>query len=220
MKLDLENRTVILESKPCYGCDGTGKRFANEWQVCPDCNGTGNGKRGGRNGCRKCSGMGKNIVVTKRLETCPNCNGTGNMPENRSDCVPPEWWNLFTFKVYRQERKQTYNEYLLGIGCVYSCTDYGTAARMSDETVIAEIKNEKGGDFLQLCKIANKENKLADHIGIFINENGYSVRPVYDSDGSDAKQTIARERGKDEGFRVGTAIARNGGNGTLGAIYR
>jgi hypothetical protein len=91
---------------------------------------------------------------------------------------------------------------------------------MSDETVIAEIKNEKGGDFLQLCKIANKENQLADHIGIFINRNGYSVRAVYESDAADAKRIIASERGKDEGFRVGTAIARNGGNGTLGAIYR
>lgn len=220
MKLDLENRTVILESKPCYGCDGTGKRFANEWQECPECHGTGRGKRGGQSGCKQCHGARRIIAPTDKIETCPNCNGTGKMPENNCDCVPSAWWNLFTFKVYRQQRKQTYNEYLLGLGCVYSCTDYGTAASMSDEAVISKIKSEENGHFLQLCKIANKENKLADHIGIFINENGYSVRPVYESDGSDAKQLIARECGKDEGFQVGTAIARDGGNGTLGAIYK
>lgn len=91
---------------------------------------------------------------------------------------------------------------------------------MTDEALIAKIKSEEDGHFLQLCKIANKENRLADHIGIFVNRQGFSVRAVYESDATDAKRTIARERGKSEGFQVGAKIARNGGNGTLGAIYR
>jgi RecJ-like exonuclease len=224
MKLDTETRIVTFESKPCYGCSengiSTGKRFANEWQPCSECHGTGRGKRGGRNGCQKCNGMGKIIVQTSRLEICPNCNGTGKQPENNCDDIPAGWWQSFTFKVYRQERNQTYNEYLLGVGCVYSCTDYGTATGMTDEAIIAKVKSEEDGHFLQLCKVANKENRLADHIGIFVNRQGFSVRAVYESDATDTKRIIARERGKDEGFRFGTAIARNGGNGTLGAIYK
>jgi hypothetical protein len=223
MRLDSETHTVILESKPCWGCSengSTGKRYANEWQTCRECHGTGRGKRGGRRGCQKCHGTGEIIVQTQQLETCPNCHGTGHEPENNCDAIPPEWWESFTFKVYRQERNQTYNEYLLGIGCVYSCTDYGAAAGMSDEALIDKVKGEER--YTQLCKVANKENRLADHIGIFVNRGGYSVRPVYDSDATDAKQTIARERDVDEGFRVGVgvAMARAGGNGTLGAIYK
>lgn len=91
---------------------------------------------------------------------------------------------------------------------------------MTDEAIIAKVKSEEDGHFLQLCKVANKENRLADHIGIFVNRQGFSVRAVYESDATDTKRIIARERGKDEGFRFGTAIARNGGNGTLGAIYK
>jgi hypothetical protein len=88
----------------------------------------------------------------------------------------------------------------------------------TDEAIIAKVRTEER--YTQLIKVANRENQLCDHIGIFVNRDGYSVRAIFSPDGQDAIETIAHERGKDEGLRVGVSIARNGGNGTLGAIYK
>ena len=210
-----DGNRVILETRACVWCDGTGQ--AAKQVVCSACKGTGNGIHGGRSGCRKCSGMG-HVYSRTITETCTLCNGSGQVPENNCDSMPNEWWPDFQFRVYRQDRKQTYNEYLLAHGCVYSCTDYGTAAESTDEAIIAKVKSEER--FTQLIKVADSENRLCDHIGIFVNRDGYSVRAIFSPDGQDAIETIAHERGKDEGLRVGVSIARNGGNGTLGAIYK
>lgn len=66
---------------------------------------------------------------------CFSCTGTGQVPENICDTVPGEWWKALEFKVYRSDRGQTYNEYLLGMGCVYSSTDYGDHKRLTDASL-------------------------------------------------------------------------------------
>ena len=210
-----DGKKVTLEMVSCTWCHGTGTAAA--LVLCPNCEGTGRGPRGGENGCRKCNGMRK-VYSHTLTETCTSCNGAGQVPETNCDTMPAEWWSAFDFRVYRQDRAQTYNEYLLAHGCVYSCTDYGAAAGMSDDAIIAKVKDEER--FTQLTKVANKDNILCNHIGIFINRDGYSVRAVYDLDGSDALYILGRERGKEDGLRVGNAIAQAGGNGTMGAIYK
>jgi hypothetical protein len=213
MKLSEDKKTVILEKKPCVWCDGTG--LSAKQVPCYTCKGTGRGPRGGKGGCRKCSGFGHVYSPTEK-ETCTGCMGEKMVPENDCDSMPDEWWHNMTFKVYRQDRDQTYNEFLLAHNCVFSCSDYGKAAGASDESIIESVRKET---YVQLCKVA-RDLKFCDHVGIFVNRGGYSVRAVFGSDASETLKTIASERGIDEGMAVGNAIAAAGGNGTMGAIYK
>jgi hypothetical protein len=131
--------------------------------------------------------------------------------------MPNAWWAEFDFRVYRQDRGISYNESLLGRGCVYSCVDYGRAYDAPDDTAV--LASVRAHTFIQLTKVAHA-GRLCDHIGIFVNRGGYSVRACYLPDGQDAAAMIALERGKAEGFAVGERLAQAGSNGTLGAIYR
>ena len=209
----LDGNKVTLETKECISCQGTGR--AAKQIPCPACKGTGRGIKGGKNGCRKCSGF-KTAYSSTETVTCGGCEGTGKRPENDCDSMPDEWFASMPFRVYRHNREQTYNEYLLGIGCVYSCTDYGRAYAATDDKVIAEVSSHT---FVQLCKVA-RNLTLCDHIGIFVNRDGYSVRAVYLPDAKDALTVIANERGKDDGFQTGSRLASEGLNGTIGAIYK
>jgi hypothetical protein len=212
----LEGNKVILESTACT-CTYSGKPGTVAKRIsCPKCGGTGNGLKGGRNGCKKCYGFGTTYSDTETV-TCTACNGTALVPENNCNTMPDEMYLSLPFKVYRHERSLTYGESLLGWGCVYSCTDYGDAFSASDESVIADVRTHL---YVQLCKVANKENQLCDHVGIFIARNGYSVRGVFRSDGLDAIAEIASQNSYADGMQQGTAIARDGGNGTLGGIYK
>jgi hypothetical protein len=214
--MKLEGKKVILETKDC-SCTWRGtpglvaKRVA-----CPTCKGTGRGVKGGRDGCKKCHGFRTAYSDTENV-TCSACNGTARVPENSCDTMPDEMYLGLPFKVYRHARQLTYGESLLGWGCVYSCEDYGTAYHASDEKILADVRAHLG---VQLCKVANKELELCDHIGIFIAANGYSVRAVYRADGLDAIATIASERSYSDGMVTGLRIAANGGNGTLGGIFK
>jgi len=72
------------------------------------------------------------------------------------------------------------NESLLGFGCVYSITDYGEHKKFTDNELIDKVRDSES--FIQACKIAKDDGTLCDHVGIFCNNNGYSVRPVYNED--------------------------------------
>ena len=76
----------------------------------------------------------------------------------------------------RSERPQTINERLLGSGMVYSCTDYGDHKQMTDDELIAKVKQTTS---VQATKISDKDDNVAEHIGIFTNQYGYSVIPVF-----------------------------------------
>ncbi len=211
--MQLNGNAITLELRPCTSCNGSGR--AAKQVTCPACKGTGNGPKGGHNGCKKCSGL-RYVYSRTETVTCGSCDGAGHVPENDCDTMPDAWWQALTFKVYRHERAISFNEYLLGLGCVFSCTDYGRAYESTDEKVIADVRAHT---WIQLCKVA-KDLTMCDHVGIFIAHNGYSVRAVYTPDAHDAIATIANERGKDEGFRVGGILAGEGLNGTMGAVYK
>ena len=91
------------------------------------------------------------------------------------DAMPDEMFKALSFKVYRSGRVQTTVESLLGVG-VYSCTDYGRHKHQTDEELIAKVREHS---YVQACKVVDKNLKVCDHVGIFTNDNGYSVIPVY-----------------------------------------
>lgn len=171
--MKLVNGQLVMGKKDCQCGDGTQPRRI----VCRECNGTGNGKRGGRGGCRKCNGL-KIEWDSKNPMTCTRCNGNFKDAEDETttDYMPNEIWDAMKFEVYRTNLPLTLNEALLGLGCIYSCEDYGAAFKNPDDAaLIADVKNHKSH---QACKFL-KDGKFADHVGIIVKTGGYSVRAIF-----------------------------------------
>lgn len=170
----IDNGMLILERKDCFCGDGT----VAAKLTCPTCKGTGNGARGGRNGCRKCYGSGSAYDQDVRT-TCLRCNGDFKdaMREDMCDRISDADWEAFEFRVYRSNRAMTWGEQHLGAG-VFSCVDYGAHRALDDEVLIKEAR--KSGH-VQATKIADSATgRVADHIGIFCADQGYSVIAVFE----------------------------------------
>jgi hypothetical protein len=125
--------------------------------------------------------------------------------ETLYDDAPKEMWQGLTFKVYRSDRPQTIGEYLLGHDCAYSCTDYGGHKRLTDDELIHDVQFREYSD--QASKFADrKTGKVCDHMGIFCNDNGYSVKAVFGS-GEAVQNDLAAGLDVATGMRVGSAVS-------------
>lgn len=187
-----EGNKLIPVSRDCRECFGKGTIWAEAYKPCPKCRGTG---LKGRGKCRECNGYQRpnqpngTVADYTKQKTCPHCNGKPeafDIPD-MTDYLQDEIWQGLTFKVYRDERPLSWNESHLGFGCVYSCMDYGTAYKSSDEEIIEVVRKHTGH---QACKVVRDDGTLADHVGIFIATGGYSVRAVFDS--PEIQKTIIR----------------------------
>lgn len=222
----LENGTLIMEKETCYGCMPSGSGRVPIRVTCPTCNGTQRGARGGRRthagtGCKTC--IDGTVYSKTEFRPCSRCKGTGLDSEDYCSRIPMEVWRDLEFRVIRSNRSQSMNEALLGVGCCWSTTDYGDHKRMSDEELIAKVRDDRSGATQATNVVRSKDDlRIADAIGIFCNDNGYSVRAIFDDLGESPEEQsgINKERTYTEGLIVGAAISRAGGNGTLGALYR
>lgn len=213
--MQVVNGKLVMGRKNCNCTEG--KRAGRV--TCPTCKGTGKGKRGKPRGCQGgCFGDGQKWSWENPI-TCTNCNGNyvGFEEEDRYDYVPDSIWKGLEFKVYRHARALTGNESLLGIGCVFSCTDYGDAWKANDDAALIAHVRESSGH--QATKVTKEDGTVCSHVGIFVCPGGYSVRAVFD-DVNAVVAKIATERPEGEYMAVAGMIAEAGGNGTLGAIYR
>lgn len=180
---------IVLEIKQCGWCDGKGTSPARV--RCPKCRGTRRGPRGGRGGCSCLDGTAYSDTLR---ETCGRCNGAKTEMETITDYATPEMWQGMTFKVIREEKGRFgFNEEYLGVGYVYTCSDYGQAWKNTDESVIADVRKSTGH---QACKFAKDDGTLADHIAILVTPNGYKVKAVYGgenpSDNSRADRQVSQ----------------------------
>ena len=212
----IDNGRIVLETRACSDCHGEiTKQYYRSCprygravkdlpgRKCPDCGAT--------------NKHGHTSLPDGAPQTCKSCHGSGVQAETATDYLPYGLWPALTFRVYRSNRQQTYNEYLLAFGCVYAVTDYGDHAKLTDEQLIAKVRDDKT-TCCQACSITRSYEDLTvcDHIGIFCSNNGYSVRKVF----VDAPPDLSRERSKADGFAVGTAVAAHGGNGTMAGIFK
>jgi len=198
---------IVLEIKACSYCDGKGQR--EEYQSCPH---YGQAMRG--KACSFCGSTtkhGHSGKHTGKMISCDRCKGTGQEMEDLYGYAPADIWQGLTFKVYRQDRNNSWNESFLGFGCVYSCEDYGSAAKSDDAAIIEKVRASGSHQAVKFAK--EEDNTLADHIGIFVTRNGYSVRAVFSGVKAVEKQ-IAHEPSPAVARLVGGAIAADGGNGT------
>lgn len=171
--MQVVNGKLVLGRKDCGHCD---KGTVATKAPCQTCKGTGNGKRGGKRSCRPCYGAGY-VWDHDRRATCDHCGGNYRdaEPESVTDYLPPDVFPSLSFEVYRNATMTT-AESLLGMGCVFSCGDYGEATRQSDADLIADVKSHGS---VQACKIAKDDGTLCAHVGIFVTQNGYKVQAVF-----------------------------------------
>jgi hypothetical protein len=171
--MQIVNGKLVLGKKNCNCGDGT----VSTRVTCKSCNGSGRGKRGGARGCKPCYGNGTTYDHDKR-SVCPQCNGNfkDHDDEDTCDYLPAGVFAGFTFRVY-YGGQMTIGEALMGLGCVFSCGDYGAAWKeRNDEKLIADVRQHSG---VQATKVVDKDNNVADHIGIFVTPSGYTVKPVF-----------------------------------------
>lgn len=115
--------------------------------------------------------------------TCRGCNGTAIVPETITDSVPQDIYRGLPVRIVDTGRENSWNESHLGMGCVYSCADYGRAyeAYAADPAkgtamLIADVRSQT---YVQACKIARDDGTLCKGIVVMLNRNGYSVRAEY-----------------------------------------
>lgn len=201
----LEHGKIILERRECWQCRGT--RKVNEWIPCTACKGT--GKKGARLclTCKPQASFKRGFVLSIDTGVCQGCTD-GTQAENFGESIPLSVWESLPIKVYRSDRQQTYGEYLLAVGCLWSSTDYGEHKKLTDEQLIAKVRSN-GFGIPQASKVCTPEGVLCDHIGIFTNHNGYTPKAVFDT--PVAPNGLSVERG----IAVGERLASEGLNGTL-----
>jgi len=106
------------------------------------------------------------------IQDCCMCRGKGKKQEDSCSSMPQKLFESLDFMVVRTNLQQTFNEAYLGIGCVFSCTDYGRHKNMTDEELINSVKSNT---FNQATKVVDDNDNVMP-ILIITSDNGYSVK--------------------------------------------
>jgi hypothetical protein len=171
---------------------------------CPDCGAT-----------RKLDHKG--FIPTAESRQCGRCEGSGTVLETRYDYLPKDILEAIPLLLVRQDRGATFNESLLGLGCLWSAIDYGRAWKTPEDQFLTQVRQEidKHGP-AQACHVVDGQDQLPPAIGVFVHRDGYSLRAMT----QESVLKMARERGYAEGMAVGMLVYQLGGNGPLAGIYR
>lgn len=201
----LENNQLILEKEECVFCSMNrlpkGKTASRK--ACPTCKGKGRGPRGGKGGCQECMGNRK-VPDWDTPVDCKCCDGTGEVPETMTSYINEECKkeviDSLPIKLFFAERGMSFNESYLGIGTIFSCSDYGrtwdkleSRSQESIRNFLEQIRKEILESGLQACKIADDDGILINHIVVIVNQGGYSVRPSKTNDSSDIVRKVNKE---------------------------
>lgn len=171
-----ENNQLILERKNCDRCSPNNGQVCS-MLTCRTCNGTGKGKRGKVGGCRACFGSTQEVRWDIPIP-CPHCNGNYQnvTPETFTDSLPEGMFASLEFRVIRSMAQMSMREQVFGVG-VYSCVDYGTAFKQTDEEIIAEVKLHRG---VQACSVVNSKGEFCSFVAIVVKPQGFSVVAAFE----------------------------------------
>ena len=183
----IEGSKIVYEREDCYCANyasGPGTEFGTK--PCEVCHGTGKGKRGKPGGCRECHGLGRNVDMQSRVP-CARCKGNykGYGMEDRYSFVPRgplmnEILARVPLRLVRQDRAQTFNEAYLGLGSLFSVSDYGRAwETKSDAALLDKVREEIRTSIVQVTHIVNDEDELPSDFIIVVQRGGYSVRALH-----------------------------------------
>lgn len=145
--------------------------------------------------CGQCAGTGQ-VCLLPYVKACYSCSGVGAFPVWDPDVdpiLPPQtgicdhaptefiaaWLESCRIEVVRLDRGQTFNEAYLGLGTLWSTTDYGDAARTPDAELIAKVREQMLTSRIQFITITDRETRrVATHLVITVTRNGYAPRVI------------------------------------------
>jgi hypothetical protein len=177
---------LTLDRMNCTACSFNQPGTMSTVLPCPT---NGKGPKGGRDGCRTCHGSRRHYDHETRVP-CSQCGGAYERAavETFTDSAPREAILTLaeTLTVVRQDRAGTWNEAYLGIGSLWSCSDYGRAWERPDEELVAEIRERLTTERVQACKIVqpyervDTDARLVDRLVIVLHRDGYLIVAVTD----------------------------------------
>lgn len=202
----VEDGKLIYESRTCGTCDGTGRYRGNhpcprydrpqKGQPCPFCGST--------------TRYGHHYLPDAEDMVCPRCQRTLQEPETRCDYLPQEVLASIPIVVVHSNRAITWNESYLGVGCLWSTVDYGRHKTMTDEQLVAEVRDGRHSS-VQATAVVDDQDRLPPFIAICCSDQGYSVRSAW------KLPQLLREWDVETGHIVGMAVYHAGGHGTMAA---
>lgn len=159
--------------------------------------------------CTRCEGSGRVLDAPDPTTRCWSCKGRPDrIPANIPEVLPPadefgdtdfvprdlgqELADSFGYVVVREDRAGTWEEHNLGLGGIWSSTDYGEAWRQGDDTLLAAKVHEHIAESPgQWCKFYDRTSrKKAEFIVIRLHRHGYVPMAVADGVNVSASSTM------------------------------
>jgi hypothetical protein len=189
---------------PCETCQGEGKLAradAGEVRACFSCNGFRKCKRGygayktqaqadrygvpcrsctdgtwtapDTNPCHSCNyNPGIDIAVAHPGDVLPDVIGRcASVPRAVAESLAAEW----SIVPMWFDRGQTFGEAYLGLGSIYSVTDYGAAWSQDGDAIVERVRESLASDRIQWISIMDSERTITRTIVVRVTRGGYSV---------------------------------------------
>lgn len=144
-------------AKKCYHCDDN----AMSWKIPSVQN------------CQNCSGTGFTIVYDSESLRIPDVI---DIYDYIHESFRDGWVNDVEIIVDRAGGSLTWGEAYLGLGCIWSSSDYGKHWEMADEEVIASVRASMAESSFQLISLCDKQTRMLSRTVIIkLTHNGYSL---------------------------------------------
>lgn len=213
-KIHQGHLNMIEMVDPCYNCKGYGVMTKNHTTYKSEALAKKGIEKRTARFCTTCQRKGKFLWIPTETD-CFGCNATGKTAkwvEGNTHIHPEvsyintnitpefykEWIKSMAF-VLIVDDKWTWGDMHLGLGGLFSCTDYGTFAKMviadGEQEALRWLRNdllERRGSMISFNKCSNKETRrIANVMAVRVTHMGYQPIPVtMDQDGIDvADQT-------------------------------
>ncbi len=118
-------------------------------------------------------------AIGERNVKCPYCDGKGKAVEDRCSGDIEHIVATLPMTVVQTTQGLTFTEEYLGGGSVTGCMDYGRHKFLTDEQLIAQIREGLKGGFTQYAHFVNKDNAVAKELLLIRKSDGYTVYPKY-----------------------------------------
>lgn len=126
--------------------------------------------------CWTCGGSGFKLVFDKDATVIPEVIDIYGYPTQDFRAA---WVDNVEIIVNRTVGELSWGESFLGIGSIWSCTDYGEHWEMTDEEVINDIRSKLASDSYQLISICDKSTRqIAKIVEVKLRNQGYSLIAV------------------------------------------
>lgn len=164
---------AVYERVQCWRCDGKGEMTLGV--SCPAWLRPVKNLPGSK--CPHCGAKNRHDhkMIGTELMKCDKCKGVGTLMENKFDSSL--MWKELPMTVRRSTREQQPIEAYFGVG-ICSVTDYGRHEKMTDEELIAHVKESQYSS-AQYLNFVTDSGKVADRIVIDCNDMGYNIVPEW-----------------------------------------